>query len=133
MKSIWQMWESELSEDTVQKIIQECEYYSPQEANVGDDNAKQNNKVRSSTVRWIDPNDQNSNFIKKLLMLYAKRANRDAFGVSINEVYDIQYTIYDAKDDGHYDWHFDTFWANDLDLRLTSSFILPAFPNILLR
>lgn len=106
------MWESELSDDTVQKIIQECEYYTPQEAHVGNEQSKAKDEVRSSTVRWVDPNDPNSQFIKKLLMLYAKRANRDAFGVSINDVYDIQYTIYDAKDDGHYDWHFDTFWGN---------------------
>ena len=40
-----------------------------------------------------------------------KRIN--AFGVDLTDVWDIQYTIYDAKDDGHYDWHFDTFWGNE--------------------
>ena len=113
MQKIWQMWAGALSKEQVNNIIQECEYYQPQEAVVGDTDGKIKKTVRSSEVRWVDPNDQNSLFIKHLIMHYANHANRQAFGVDINDVYDIQYTIYDAKDDGHYDWHFDTFWGNE--------------------
>lgn len=114
MKAIWQMWESELSDETVDKIIKECEYYTPQKAKLGfrDEGATSDKAIRSSTVRWVDPADKNSQFIGALLMSYAKRANREVFGVDIRELYDVQYTIYEAKEKGHYDFHFDTFWAN---------------------
>lgn len=113
MKAIWQMWASEVSELDVSRIIKECELYNPLEAQVGlgEDGSKQD-QVRSSIVRWVDPNDKNSKFITNLLWDYAEAANREAFGVDIRRIYDIQYTIYDSEDDGHYDWHYDTFWGN---------------------
>ena len=72
-----------------------------------------NKNIRSSTVRWINKRDPNSKFIYDLLWYYAEEANRFAFGVDIDYLTDIQYTIYDAKDEGHYNWHYDTFWDND--------------------
>ena len=113
MKAIWQMWESEVSEIDVTRIIKECEYYNPIEAQVGiGADGKKEKEVRSSIVRWINPQDKNSKFIKDLIWEYAQQANREVFNVDIREIYDIQYTIYEAKDEGHYNWHFDTFWAN---------------------
>ena len=32
MKAIWQMWESEIDDLQIAKIIQECEFYDPQVA-----------------------------------------------------------------------------------------------------
>ena len=37
------------------------------------------------------------------------------FGVEVSDIFDIQYTIYDGEEQGHYDWHFDTFWANNTE------------------
>tara|TARA_Y100000114_G_scaffold156999_1_gene186507 strand:- start:9417 stop:9989 length:573 start_codon:yes stop_codon:yes gene_type:complete len=113
MKAIWQMWESELSDEKINQIIQECELYKPHEAQTGlGADGQVNSHIRRSIVRWIDPLDEGSKFISNLLYYYANQANRYAFGVDISDIYDIQYTIYDGKDDGHYDWHFDTFWGN---------------------
>ena len=115
MKAIWQMWKAELSDDIVQKIITECEYYDPVDAQIGfGGETPQTDKVRSSTVRWVTPTDTNSQFITDILWRYAARANRDVFGFDINDIYDIQYTIYEAENKGHYDWHFDTFWGNPM-------------------
>lgn len=114
MKAIWQMWEAELSDDTINRIVEECEFYTPEKSRVGfrEEGKEAEDEVRSSTVRWINPLDTGSKFIKDILMNYANLANRECFGVDINNIYDIQYTIYDAKEKGHYDYHFDTFWAN---------------------
>ena len=110
MNSIWQMWSGELNNETVASIIKECEYYTPKEAVVGQ--GETDEQVRKSTVRWINPYDVGSRFIHDLLWKYATLANRSAFGVQIDTIQDIQYTIYEGDENGHYNWHYDTFWAN---------------------
>ena len=114
MNTLWQMWRSGIDEDTVQKIITECEYYAPKQAEIGYDNVTGgvNSSTRRSEVRWIDKEDPNSKFIADLLWKYAQTANRNAFGFDITMVNEIQYTIYKSEELGKYDWHFDTFWAN---------------------
>lgn len=117
MKAIWHIFEDALSEDNISQIIQECEYYQPQEAQTGlGVDGKKNEQVRRSEVRWIDTQDKNSKFIVDIIDYYVAQANRMSFGVDITNTYDIQYTKYKAEQKGFYDWHFDTFWAN------TSSF-----------
>lgn len=114
MKAIWQLWKSELTDETVERIINECMFYPSTEAKTGQgQDAKNNKDIRRSIVRWIDPNDQGSKFIKDLIWHYASHANRNAFGVDITNIYDIQYTIYEGDQEGYYNWHFDTFWANE--------------------
>ena len=114
MKAIWQMWEGELSDELVNKIIKECEYYDLVESKTGfrDEGQEAKHETRRSKVRWINPNDKNSYFIADLLWDYAKRANREVFGVDLTGLWDIQYTIYEGSNNGHYAEHFDTFWAN---------------------
>lgn len=112
MNQIWRMWSGVLDDSTITDIITECEYYQPQNANLGFDGENKDNQVRRSEVRWIDRKDKNSRFIADLIWDYAEEANRDAFGFDISMIRDIQYTTYKAQDLGKYDWHFDTFWAN---------------------
>ena len=112
MNQLWQMWVGGLTPEAVQRIINRADLYPIEEAKLGFEGDQKEKKSRSSTVRWVDVRDPDSKFIKDIIMYYANSANRNAFGVDLTDVWDIQYTIYDAKDDGHYDWHFDTFWAN---------------------
>ena len=119
------MWKAELSEEEVAAIIKECEYYDPQQASIGNSQNKntKDSDIRRSIIRWIDSSDKNSQFIYDILWKYAQIANREAFGFDINYLQDVQYTIYEATDDGFYDWHFDTFWGshhmNDRKLSVT--------------
>lgn len=113
MKAIWQLWESELSDDTINNIINECMLYTPEEAKTGQGKDSKKRDIRRSTVRWINPNDKGSMFIERILWHYATHANRNVFGVEIKNIFDIQYTIYEGTNEGYYDWHFDTFWGND--------------------
>lgn len=112
MNAIWQLWANALSNELCDQIIKECEYYDPQDATVGTVAQSNKEQVRKSTVRWIDPKDKNSKFIAHLLMDYAVQANRNAFGVDINQLHEIQYTIYDGSQGDFYEYHFDTFWSN---------------------
>ena len=108
MNQLWQMWARDISPTTCNKIIQECEQLAPMEATVGgqSENLVDSN-IRKSEIRWAGGID----WIKDLIYNYAATANRNAFGFDINYLQDIQYTIYKGTDQGHYDWHFDTFWA----------------------
>jgi len=112
MNAIWQMWAQALDKELCDRIVTECEYYNPEDATIGSTNKTQDHQVRRSTVRWVDAKDKNSIFIHDLLMDYATLANRHAFGVEINQLHEIQYTIYNGEQEDFYDWHFDTFWAN---------------------
>lgn len=111
MNSIWQMWHGGVSPTVCDRIILECEQLHPMEANVGDGrNTEQsiNTEVRRSEVRWAG----HIKWINELVYDFASRANKAAFGFDISYLEDIQYTIYHGTDEGYYDWHFDTFWAN---------------------
>ena len=114
MRQLWQLWEKGISQADIQSIISECETYTPMDAMVGlGQDGKEESRVRKSVVRWINKDDINSRFIYNLLWQYANEANRNPFGVEIRDIFDIQYTIYEGTANGFYDWHIDTFWAND--------------------
>jgi PKHD-type hydroxylase len=95
-------------------IITEGEYYQPKEAVIGNGTQVNEDKsYRTSEIRWINKNDTNSKFIADLIYYYSFEANRNTFDVDINYLQDIQYTKYFGHNKGHYNWHFDTFWASD--------------------
>tara|TARA_R100001440_G_scaffold56260_2_gene76076 strand:- start:718 stop:1287 length:570 start_codon:yes stop_codon:yes gene_type:complete len=113
MQQLWQLWNQALDPETVNKIIETSETYEPMEAKTGFDGDKSDNRVRSSEVRWLNPSAPNTQFIQEILWWHIRRSNRQAFGVEVSDIFDIQYTKYHAEQDGHYNWHFDTFWANE--------------------
>ena len=112
MNQLWQYWHASLRDDQVKNIINVGDRYPSANAGIGFDGSTQNNGVRSSEIRWINPYDAQSRFITDMLWYYANEANRNAFGFDINYLPDIQYTKYTAEQNGKYDWHCDTFWAN---------------------
>lgn len=110
MNSIWQMWARDISPTTCNKIIQECEQLPSKEAAVGGQSVNAvDSKVRKSEIHWAG----DIQWIKDLIYGYAATANRNAFGFDINYLQDVQFTIYKGSDEGHYDWHYDTFWAGE--------------------
>jgi len=110
MKAMWQMWPNQLSDDTVNAIIQECEKYQVHEAALGVENTRPDSSYRKSNVRWVHGNNPESRWIKELIYDFAQMANRNAFGFHIDTVNDIQYTEYHGSEAGKYEWHSDTFW-----------------------
>ena len=112
MNQIWQMWRGGISPAICDHIIRDCEQLQPMQAEVGYGAGQAvkriNTEVRRSEVRWAG----HLEWINQLVFRYAMRANKAAFGFDICHLEDIQYTIYNGTDEGYYDWHFDTFWAN---------------------
>lgn len=110
MNQIWQYWKNGITSNRADLIIETGNQYPVAVAGLGFDGSTQNEEYRSSEIRWIpvgsDP------WIDSHLWGFAQTANRNAFGFDISYINDIQYTTYNASENGKYDWHHDTFWAN---------------------
>jgi len=73
----------------------------------------ENKNIRRSKIKWINPSE-NSGFIYGSVERLFRDVNRDVFGLDIDYVPSIQFTEYDASDEGTYDWHIDTNWTQDM-------------------
>ena len=60
-------------------------------------------QIRRSEIYFI----QNNPNIKSFLMEQFSIVNRQCFGFDVKDIFDIQYSEYDAKYKGHFDWHID--------------------------
>lgn len=109
MNQHWQFWHKGLNDLDVENFILAGEKYPEANAGLGFDGSSENQNFRSSEVRWIPPHEKQ---IHDALWYFANTANRNAFGFNVNLINDIQYTKYHAAQNGKYDWHIDTFWAN---------------------
>jgi len=110
MNQIWQYWKGGLSNEQIEHIIEVGNSQPAAEAGLGFDGSTFNNQYRSSEIRWIPTSL--SPTITDTLWYFAHVANKNAFGFNITYLNDIQYTTYHATENGKYDWHHDTFWAN---------------------
>lgn len=102
------MWSGGVSVETLQIIKKQAETIPFQDAKIFSD-AKKNTKIRRSQIKWMTNND----IIRNILWGFVQEANRNAFGFDVTYVGDIQYTEYNATDEGHYDWHHDIHWSAD--------------------
>ena len=62
--------------------------------------------IRNSTIRWLD-----DAALRQRLWQFVTKANDQAFGVSVTDQADMQFTSYDGQSGGHYDWHHDVHWS----------------------
>ncbi len=110
MNQLWQYWRAAASEQQISHIIETGNLQPTTVAGIGFDGSTKNLEYRSSEIRWIPTST--SPDITNMLWYYAQAANRNAFGFDITYLNDIQYTTYNATENGKYDWHHDAFWAN---------------------
>lgn len=72
-----------------------------------------NDDYRRSRVRWLDRvTEQWSPLAAKMEHAF-RRSNHAAFGFDLGYFHEIQFTEYDAKYEGKYDWHEDIFWVSN--------------------
>ena len=83
---------------------------------------------RSSKIKWIPYNDETKWLYDEIIKL-AKIANNDMWKFKLSNVKDeIQFTEYNAEDEGHYDWHLD-FGGSRSSTRKLSIVIQLTDPN----
>ena len=113
MFGLWQMWEAGVDDESVEKINKLAELFPLNEAQTGhvlDPNSGSRKDVRSSKIRWIDKKHNDALSLVQMLHKLFEDANNAAFGVDWRYINDIQHTLYEAKDKGHYNFHIDTFF-----------------------
>ena len=98
-------WENGFSTEEIKKIIEYGDNLTTSTASVfGDSDLK---KVRRSQVAWIDNNPDTGWFYDRMAWI-ARQLNGQFFKFDLfGFVEDFQYTVYDEKELGHYDWHVD--------------------------
>ena len=90
-------------------ILKECNKLTLQDGLVGFDSSVVG-EVRKSKIAFI--NDKH-HVLNNLMFDIATEINDAHFGFDIHKVESLQYSIYDEKDLGHYDWHIDTQFINN--------------------
>ncbi len=98
-------WSDGFSDEDINKIIGIGDNLAIKDAVVGGD-LKVEETIRSSKTGWIGLTPE-TGFIYDKLAYIARQLNGQFFDLDIwGFVEDLQYTIYDGKDD-HYTWHLD--------------------------
>lgn len=110
MKANWQMWESYFSKEICEQIVKEALVLPAKNAEIGFEFSKVSKEVRRSKVRWIERHTQNLRWLIEELEHLVQVANRNAFGVDVTRLFELQFTEYDGQDQGYYDWHNDVNW-----------------------
>lgn len=109
MKMEWQLWENRFNKETCDQIISLAKEIPEQESVVGSDNqAKTNESIRKSKVRWLHKTMPQFKELHETLVDMFHISNRNAYGVDLSDVFEMQFTEYRSEEKGFYSWHIDT-------------------------
>jgi PKHD-type hydroxylase len=112
MNAMWQLWENRFCQSTCKQIISLASLLPEHEAIVGntDVDSKTDTQVRRSKIRWLDGRMPDFKDLYLDMVDMFMEANRRAFGVELWHLHEMQFTKYDAADQGFYNWHNDVLW-----------------------
>ena len=97
---VW--WDNGFSDEEISQIEQLCDSSDTKIATTIGDNID----IRKSHVKFYHFDDQTQWFFMKLNLII-EQLNNQFFGFDINGYDFFQYTVYDSKESGKYDWHTD--------------------------
>ena len=99
--------------------------YTAVEAVVGHGAAARKDKMRSTTIRWLDYTDLDLLWLRLRIEKYLLIANRECFGFNIQPSFtEIQFTEYHGETQDHYDWHEDNSAVMKKPMDRKLSFVL---------
>lgn len=107
-------WNDAFSNEELDKILEYCNQLDLSKGTVGVSNENDNIKhIRESSVSWIKFNETTS-WIYDRLANITRNLNGQFYKFDLygfNE--DLQYTVYESTENGHYTWHVDYGASND--------------------
>lgn len=110
MNAMWQMWGSRFSKSSCERIVSLAKLLPQKDAGVGgEETGSVNKEVRRSKVRWLNGAMPDFKDLYLDIVDMFHQANRVAFGVDLWYLHEMQFTEYNAEDEGYYNWHIDTF------------------------
>jgi len=98
-------WDGVFSAEEAQKIIEICEAEELRKGTVMD--ANKSSEGRISNINFHHPNDK-TGWIFERLNRFLAEVNDKFFGLDLVGFDFFQFSTYDAKEKGHYDWHIDS-------------------------
>lgn len=114
MRQWWQYFKQAFSKTECEEIIAYALQKEGKVATVGHGGKSVvDDHLRRSKVRWLSRADP------KLVELFARiehmalQANANAFGFDLAGFHEVQFTEYNAENDGTYGWHEDNNWTKD--------------------
>lgn len=102
------VYEAALTDVEVSSIISFESKFESVDAKIGSNDAGvSDSNVRSTEIKWIPPDTYQGKYITDICYKYVNQANRENYAFDISTISDIQYTIYNSEQSGHYSWHHD--------------------------
>lgn len=99
-------WENAFNEEQLRNIVQHLETLPKEIAAVGGTN--ENGVIRRSNVAWVANKSPEAAEIYDTMAFVARSINSKFYGFDLSGfVEDMQYTVYDSDNQGHYTWHTD--------------------------
>lgn len=101
--------DNQFSDEEIDNIVNYCESIPAAEAKVGGGAEDPSNRIRKSEVRWIyfdQKNKLTTPFFTKFNGI-VHSLNNQFFNFNLNGYDRFQYTVYDGKERGHYNYHID--------------------------
>jgi len=112
MNAMWQLWENRFCKTTCERIISLASLLPEKQAVVGsaDVNQRMDTQVRRAKIRWLNGAMPDfKDFYLDVVDMF-RDSNRRAFGAELWHLHEMQFTQYDAADEGFYTWHNDVLW-----------------------
>lgn len=111
MTGWWQLFTKAFTPDECQWLIDYGINHPVSEGKIGHGGTTVTNlQMRRSKVRWLRRDDPELFAFFARIQRMAEMANNNAFDLDLRYFNEIQFTEYDASDEGHYDWHEDNCW-----------------------
>lgn len=124
MNAMWQLWTSRYSPEVCNKIVEEGLKITPKDAVIGFHGSELNTEVRRSKVRWIDRSHPQLGWLFAEVTSLFHIANHNAFGAELWHLNEMQFTEYDAEDEGFYNWHNDVNWDDGRQVHRKLSLVI---------
>jgi PKHD-type hydroxylase len=123
MNGMWQLWQQRYSKDLCQQIVDQAKKIEPQDAIIGFSGSNIDTNVRRSKVRWINRDNKELGWLYEEITNLFHIANHNAFGADIRFLNELQFTEYNAEDQGYYNWHNDVNWDDGRQVHRKLSFV----------
>jgi PKHD-type hydroxylase len=106
--------------EELDKIVELCETFETETAKVGDGvNGEVSPNIRRTKISWLKNNPE-SNWIYDRVAMAARSLNSQFYRFNLfGFIEDMQYTVYQDDDEGHYTWHIDIGPNNECTRKLS--------------
>ena len=117
MKYTWLYYTSKVEEQIVDKIVEKSlkEDLIDGTINLVTEDSKNivgvDKSIRNTKIAFLDRMKHPD--IYNLIYNLGLEVNNKAYGFDLNNLETCQFTLYDSKNKGKYDWHIDTDWISD--------------------